>query len=264
MIIIGIILIVGGLVLYFYVQKQVRDSLLQLESTMASNIPDVIDTRKQLNASLGSNSFSMAVKLRGRAECDSPLTSELSQTPCVYFRYEVHRRYKVQEQRRDKDGNITTVWVDRSDRVAGNERIVPFELVEGEDSITVNMEGAKKEATKVLDRFDPGQQPTMSLSVGGFSMPAMGSNMQVTGFHYQEFAISVGTHLYVVGNANDRDGTLRISQHTEKGQPFLVSVKSEEEIVRGKEQQAQMAQYGGIGLVVVGIGLILFQLFGAG
>ncbi len=62
----------------------------------------------------------------------------------------------------------------------------------------------------------------------------------------------------MAGEARQSAGNLRIGRPSEKGKPFIVSVKSEEEVTAGVEGKAKTQFYIGIALVVIGLAIALF------
>ena len=88
-----------------------------------------------------------------------------------------------------------------------------------------------------MEKFERGDNMNsgLNLKLGGLNINLGSTNNghKTIGYNYREIGIRMNTDLYVIGDANDRDGVLRVSKPKDKGQPFIVSTKSEDEIVSG-------------------------------
>jgi hypothetical protein len=75
------------------------------------------------------------------------------------------------------------------------------------------------------------------MTLGSFRMgtsPKMqGGGRRTIGYRYEESAIPVGRDVYVLGEAADSGGALTIRKPSGKGTRFIVSLKSEEALVKG-------------------------------
>ena len=80
------------------------------------------------------------------------------------------------------------------------------------------------------------------------------------GYRYEEEAIWVGSPIYVLGEATDWQGELRLLRPHDDGE-FIVSVKSEEELTRQGKQSMIGLLIGAIACAVIGIGLIIAEVF---
>jgi len=69
-----------------------------------------------------------------------------------------------------------------------------------------------------------------TLNIGGFQL---GRGRRTLGYRYREWILPPQQRIYVLGGANVRSGEPCIMKPNERGQKFMVSVKSEEEIVKG-------------------------------
>ena len=86
------------------------------------------------------------------------------------------------------------------------------------------------------------------ISFGSFSL-SLGmtpGGRRILGYNYTESIIPIGQRIYVIGEASDSDGALIIKKPREKGKPFIVSLKSEEEIIGSHESSAKWYLVGAI------------------
>jgi hypothetical protein len=89
-----------------------------------------------------------------------------------------------------------------------------------------------------------------------------GDRKVVKGHTYKETAIAVGSRLYVLGEARIVDNQLAIAKPSNPNDPFLISVKSEEEIVAKRQESTNNALAGAIAGAVFGLLCILMGLVG--
>ncbi|TAE72520.1 MAG: hypothetical protein EAZ85_09505 [Bacteroidetes bacterium] len=251
LIIIGIILIGIGVFLYFNRQNALNKSM-DVRYYETSKVKDLIDTYKSISAELGAGMYSAGVvEIKGIGNTDNPLVSEHTQTECLYFESAVERKYEVQEQYSDSDGNYRTRTVTRTDTVSSNRRSTPFYINDGSgEKILVNPEGADIDAEEVLNTF----QVDAPLN---YIASSILSNSRTLGYTYRESVIPLNANLYVLGEIADRAGKVGIVKPKEAGKQFIVSMKSEDQIVADAETSAAWQLYGGIGLGIVGIILII-------
>jgi len=114
------------------------------------------------------------------------------------------------------------------------------------------MEGAKIDSVESYNRFEADPPSGFSYSYGADS--------KTLGYSYKEKIIPQGAKLYVLGEVSDRRGKLSIVKPSEKGKHFIVSTKSEEELVKSAENSATWQLYGGIASAVIGAILIVLGI----
>ena len=197
-------------------------------STAAGLAQEATDVAKEI----GPGSFTKAAEIKGTVACDSPLRSEMSGTDCVWYRSTVTREYEETYTERDSNGNARTGTRRGSEVVSTNERRVPFMVRDETGAVEVDPEGAPVEGVRVLSRFEQGDVGP-AISIGGFrlSLGAIGGGRRTIGYKIEEWALSVGARVYVLGEAKDDGGRLRVAKPSVKGGRFIISVKSEEQLL---------------------------------
>jgi hypothetical protein len=227
-------IVVGGVLLWFRARSQ--NQLLDVQSTEISPAGTLQELARSVAAEIGAGGFQRFVSVAGRAESTSPLTSELGQKECVYYTMSVEERYEETYTETDSNGRSVQKTRTSSTTVASNTRSIPFDVRDDSGAITVDPEHAKVECVKVVDKYEPSQGGLMSLSFGGFSLNLAGSGgRRILGYHYTESIIPMSERLYVIGEANDRSGSIVIGKPQEKGKPFLVKCGTRDEVVRSKK-----------------------------
>lgn len=267
-------LIIGAIVaavgIFFWIQKGKREgegAAMALAET--STVAAVNENYQSISGSLGSGNFTHFVELKGQAHAESPLTSELAKEQVIYYKSQIVHKYERLEEKRDSNGKVNRRWVSRSETVQDNEQWADgWGLKDDSGFIEVDASKAKLDSEKLLSKHEQAepQQSGLNVNLGGLKLNIGGgtnsSNYRSKGYEYTEYGIKVGTDLYVLGDANDRDGVLRVSKPTERSQPFIVSTKSEDELVSTADSKAKGAKIGayvcwGLGAAGIIAGLVM-------
>ena len=262
----GAVVAVVGVILWIMKgKKEGQAGAMELADT--STVAAVKENFESISGSLGSGSFTHFVELKGKAHADSPLTSELAKEAVIYYKSTIVHKYERLEQKKDSNGRITNDWVKRTETVQDNEQWAEGWGVQDDSGfIAIDAAKAKLDTEKLLSKFEKGDNPQSGLNVnlGGLNLNIGGgkNDYRSIGYEYTEYGIKMGTDLYVLGDANDRDGILRVSKPKEKGQPFIVSTKSEDELVAGLGSSAKGLKIGayvcwGLGVAGVIAGIVM-------
>ena len=191
-------------------------------------------------------------EIKGSASCEQPLQAPEAGTACVYYSYHLKRR----ERRRDSSGRTRYHWrtID-----SGSSR-VPFTLADSTGKVTVDPDGAKiDDAPVVVDRYvQPGEKMTE-----GVLKTVLQASTMLTGGHRQKIevrAIPVGRQLYILGDVQHAAGDeLRVAKGDNK---FLISTKSEEQLMRSLGRQRLLFNLFGAGAIIGGIILLVLKFLG--
>jgi hypothetical protein len=263
MLIAGIVCIVIAIVLVFQVSSN-KKKLDAIQSVEPHTVEFLESLRTSMAEGVGQGSLSYLTEVKGKIECEETLVSELANVGCVYYSMTIERRYEETYYETDDKGNRHRRTRSGSETMAHNERHVPFYVRDSTGKILIKAGGAEFIAEKVLSKFEPASIASGGrISFGGFSMevPSMGmiGDRKTTGYSFEEYAISVGRDIYVNGQATDRDGELCIASPG-KDSKFIVSVKSEEELIQDVGSAilwmkigAAAAAVGGVVMTLMGI-----------
>lgn len=254
----GLVVAVLGVVLWFVMkQKQAKLNVMDLyENTSAK---EITQNHQFFEEEYGKGSFSNFIEIRGNVQCDKPLKSEFAKEEVAYYRSVVTRDIEKRVQRKDANGNTTYETVRTSEKVSENERSAAFFVQDQTGQVLVDPEGAELHPRKIFSEYEQGTSPSNNwFNFSGRSFSNMGSGSTVLGYKYEEFAIPLNSHLYVLGEANDRSGKLRISKSTDKKQHFIVSTKTEDELKSDIQSNIGTLKWGAIALWVIGAGLIVY------
>jgi hypothetical protein len=233
--VIAAVLVLGAVGLFLGSGAQKR-KLTQIRGTETSTAASLKELAAAVAKDIGAGSFNQGAEVKGTIECEKPLTAELSETPCVSYTMSVTREYEETYWQTDDKGNRTRQTRRGSESMASNTRSVPFQVRDASGTIEVEPTGAKFVDEKVLSRFEQGGMGG-TLRFGSFSLDAgrflHTGDRRTIGYHLEESAIPVGRNIYVLGEAVDSDGRLRIGKPAAKGGAFIVSLKDEEQLVKG-------------------------------
>jgi hypothetical protein len=242
-----VLLIVAGVA--FWNQRTYAERMSLLRRAVPASSADI------LNAFPGE-----VVAVSGNAQHDYQLVSEQTQTPCVYYDFEVVRRYErrrggVSVGNRDLRGRRRHRGTSRGkETVAQNEQWVPFFVRDQAGKVRVNPDGALFEARKVLDRYE--REGSNDL----FGIPGLDINIgfggnRTLGYEIRENLIPVDAPVFVAGPVNENGEIARNSHHK-----LIVSHRPEGALRDewGKRERRQL-----IGAAVAA-GLGLLSLFAGG
>jgi hypothetical protein len=236
----GVIVMAGG-VGFLLARKSQLNKRLELRFVETSTAQKVRENCEKFGKDLGSGNYVATVELKGVVECDSPLTAEHSKTPCVWYHATTTREYEERVHNKGS-GSATRRG---SETVASRQDATRFSLSDDTGTILVDPEDAEVVSKVSFDEFKP--------EVGRFG----GGGRKTVGYRYKEQIVPVGQTLYVFGEASDTDGVLAVRKPTTKGR-FIVSVKSEEAMVREYAGSAKFLYVAGIAALVLGLMLILY------
>ncbi len=265
MAIVGGLLIVLCVVLLLFRRSQ-QGKLLEIRSTETLTAKELIEAAKYVTERMGeAGSFNRIAEIKGFVRCDQPITSELAQQPCVYYDMTVTREYEEDYWQTDSQSKRQVRRTRRaSEPVAHNSQRIPFWVEDSTGRIKVNPEGADVDGVQVVDRFEqPRPSGGLVLSFGGFSMDLGGfGGARTLGYRMRESVLPLDRKVYVLGEVRDSSGELAVERPREKKR-FLISLKSEEELVKSAQSAVQWLTVGAAASGIAGVVLIVVDLVGA-
>jgi hypothetical protein len=236
MVVVGVVLVVAGAVcVYLAVRARRRVHAMTAAETLTVA---ELEARRGIAAGLGAE-FTQVCEVVGQAAPGAAglLTAELSGTACVWHRSRVERRYETRERDGDGDERVTT----RTETVAQQASAAPLAVVRDGAVIALELGGQVPDgAEQVVDRFEESRRGLFSTDT-------------TLGYRYTEWVLRPGTPLYVLGEVRDGTGALVMGPPRERGQHFVVSTRSEEELTaRGRRSQVLLSRIGA-GVAVAGV-----------
>lgn len=265
MAILGGILIVVGIVLFF-IQNNARQKMKSLKQARTSTVADLVHIAQGVAAEIGAGSWRDYVKLWGQIHCDTPLTSELKQVPCVYYEMQVEREYEETVTERDSEGRTTRKTERHSEIVSQNRQSIPFLLQDSTGQVLVDPSGATIETVSVLDEFRDKAAAGSTVSFGSFSLSLGGDRdgRRTLGYRYRESILPLNRSVLVLGLATDarpdEQVKVAIEKPTTRGQKFMISLKSADQLRQGAENTAKYTFWGMVVALIAGVVLLVLGL----
>ena len=222
------------------------------------------DSASDVAREIGPGSFNQITEVKGKSVCDAPITSELAQKECVYYSMRITREYEEDYWDTDSQGRRTRRTRRSSDTVASNVRSTPFYVEDATGKIKVNPDGCVAVSEKALSKFERGERRTGRQKIGAFSIdfggisPLSGGRRTI-GYRYEEDIIPLGRDLYVLGEATDKSGEVQIVKPGDKKKKFIVSLKSEEELIKSTKSASTGLMIGATVSAVAGAVVIVLN-----
>ena len=250
----GLIIIAVGVGAFFYM-RSTKSELHAMIGTETLSIPE-LESLRAISDELGSKGgFRKTAEVVGASHPrpDGLLTAELSKTECVWYRFEVHRKYEATEI---QDGKRRTVQ--RSERVAGGTSWEGYALVdEQQRTIGVDPNGTPPDgAEQSINRFEPHNGGRDGLQLFGFKIPGLSAGNSTIGYEYEEWVLRPGRRLYILGEVHDKIGPLVISKPENDGH-FIISTRTESDLRTSREKLHKFLSIGVIAAAIIGTGLVV-------
>lgn len=268
MVLFGLILL-GVAIACFLGYRNAKAKLGEILLTQTSSIQEVSERAEAVAEALGSGYSSDYTEIKGKMESPELLSSALARRDCVYYRASVTREWEEEEWYKDDEGKQQKRIHKGSDTLFSETRHVPFYVNDGTGRLKVDPSDADIELESALSRFEPehglrfsGSQLrlgdiTVHMSSG---LPALSRGRRTLGYRFEEAIFPPTGTLYLLGTVQDHGGTLTLVKPKEKGQRYIISHKSEEELVSQQDQHSKLFFWGSVAAAVSGLLLTLAGL----
>ena len=236
-----------------------------MKATATKSVQDVSSLVDEIRTDLGGGAtgYTEYAEFKGKVSCDTPVVGELSGQQAAIAHNWVIREYETRTEQTDSEGNVTTHWKRSSERLSDNRQEAPFFLEDSTGRVKVLPRGADMTLKRVIERFEEpsavehGGGGGFALTLGSFSLSTSGysgSDRRTLGYRFIEEILPLGSDLYALGEiADTEDGLALRKPEGESKKPFLLSLKSEAELVRSTESAAKWKRIIGLGLIIGGI-----------
>jgi len=259
MIYVGIFLVVLGIVSIF-INVFNKRKLFNIKATQTFKAKDINDLCECVKEEIGPGSFNKVLEVKGFIRSDNPLIAELSGQECVYYSMKVTREYEEKYTAYENNRPVTRTRRG-SEIISSNTQSVHFYVEDDTGKILVNPNDASIDGIKSVDRFEPHTSNTGTLRFGNFSLPiSISSGSRTLGYRYVEEIIPINRRVYVLGEASDSSGELMVQKPKDKKETFLISLRSEEEIIASTEKIVKLSLIGAILGLSIGIILIVISI----
>jgi hypothetical protein len=240
----------------YWKSTQATGQVGRLVGTETSRAADVHELARAAADAAGPGAFSHRVELKGTA-VPGPrglLTSEITDTTCLWYRHKVTHHY--QESYRTKEGDRRTRR--KEEVVVDNASKQSFRLRDESGEITLvptaRVNGPRKVASEF--RQDEGGRGT-KVQLGRFSMTLPTSGDRTIGYEYEEWVLQPDTQIFVSGEAFDDRGELEV-RGPQGPDKMLISTRSEEELIEHHQGETTKARiFAGLAVVAAVVLVVL-------
>ena len=271
MLILSVVLIALGCVL-LVLSNRSRTKANAMAGTETSRIGELLELVKAVRSDLGageSSGYSEYCELKGEIVCNAAVTGEFSGQQLAMVETRVTRVYETRREERDDQGHVRTTWSKGSDTLSQNTQTAEFFIDDGSGKVRVRPPAKGVELLELVDRFEP---PTavetrsgqLSLGNGAFelSIPTFrsGSSRRLLGYKFTEKGLPIGRRAYALGHITDTEEGLVMHDNDAPEKPFILSLRSEEELVASSERNAKWLRFGGYVAALLGVALAVYSV----
>lgn len=255
----GVAFLIGAGVLGFLVYRAwaQQKAMLLTETLSADELGQLRDAATE---AAGPGTFRQRTEVVGAAVPGpgGALKAEISGQRCVWHRHVITRKYW--EERRDSNGRYRRDT--REEKIGEGGSDEPFYVRDETGKVLVHPSDKIDGLRPAFSKFEKANERRgTKVEIGRFKM-TLPSNQRggTLGYRYEEWALPPKRRVFVLGEARDQGDALVVSEPVEGGD-FVISVKSEEELMAASRQRQQLFGIGAIACVVIGMGIIVYQLF---
>lgn len=254
-IIVPLLLIGGGLFAIFYIKPKTQNSITEIKYMQTKTISELNDMFKQMDENGLGNEYREFVELKGTIVSDNLVTTPFSNRKVAYYNSKVAQVTEIKEQYRNSNGNIQTRTTKHENTISNEKSSQEIFMKDNSSEEPVILElngtGCKLDIPKTFDRFENKNNLGNYGYFKSFSWNTFGA--ETIGFKMTEETIDANQNLYVIGEAFRVGDTLHIGKPQDSKKPFIITTKSEEDLVNSSKQKAMFTLIGGIIAIVVGI-----------
>lgn len=254
-ILIPLLLIGGGLVAIFYLRPKVQNNVTEIKYMQTKTISELRDMFNQMDTNGLGNEYREFVELKGEVVSDKLIDTPFSNRKVVYCESKLAQVTEIREQYRDSNGNMQTRVKKQEHTISNEKSSQEISIIDNTSNESVILEingtGCKLDIPKTFDRFEPKDNLEKYRYFNSFSYNRFGA--ETLGFKMTEETIEENQKLYVIGEAFRVENTIHIGKPQDSKKPFIITTKSEEDLVNSSNQKALFALIGGIIAIVIGI-----------
>ncbi|HMP40254.1 MAG TPA: E3 ubiquitin ligase family protein [Roseiflexaceae bacterium] len=244
---IGILFLLAAVALFFGYRSQ-QAKLRAIGATETYTAALLTQIHQRIVGSLGGEALAEGCEVSGMIECDEPLRGPVSGQALVAYSHVVSREFEEPVTRTNTEGKSETKVERGSEVIESTQKRVAFWIRDETGRVLVDPEGATIEDQQELaNRFEEANDPGLA-------------RRRNLGKRSRESGLPVGVRVFIFGCAVDRGGQLVITRPP-KGGRFLISRKSEQELVSSAEGSARTLRLLAIVSGVIGGLTLIYGLF---
>lgn len=254
-IIIPILFIVGGLVAIFYIRPKTKDNVTEIKYMQTKTISELNDMFKQMDENGLGDNYREFVELKGTISADNLVETPFSNRKVAYCESIVSQVTESKEQYRDSNGNMRTRVNKHENTISNEKSSQDISIVDNSSNesvvLEINASGCKLDIPKTFDRFEQKGNLGNYRYFKSFSLNRFGA--ETLGFKLIEKTINANQNIYAIGEAFKVGNKIHIGKPQDNKKPFIVTTKSEEDLINTSNKNAMIALIGGIIAIVIGV-----------
>lgn len=257
-IIIALLLIGGGLGAIFYLKPKTQNNITEIKYMQTKTISELKDMFNQMDSNGLGQDYREFVELKGTAVSSNLVGTPFSNREVVYCESKLAQVTETNEQYRDNNGNLRTRTTKQENTISDEKTSQEISMVDNSTNepvvLEINGTGCNLDIPKTFDRFEPKANLGNYRYFNSFSWNRYGS--ETLGFKMIEKTIEANQNLYVIGEAFKVGNIIHIGKPQDNKKPFIVTTKSEEDLINSSNQKSLFLLIGGLIAIAVGIGLL--------
>ena len=254
-ILIPILLIVGGLVAIFYIRPKTQNDVVEIKYLKTKKISELKDMFNQMDESGLGDDYREFIELKGKIKSQDLVKTPFSNKSVAYYEANVSEVTETVERYIDENGQAKTRRIRNESNISNEESSQEIAFIDDSTNepiiLEINGTGCRLDISKTFDKLEKKNNLGRYSYFNSHSLGMYSS--QTIGFRLTEKTINENQNLYVIGEAYRVGDEIRIGKPQDSKKPFIVTTKTEEDLINKSKQNAMIALIGGIVAIVIGI-----------
>ena len=255
-----------------------RGRLRRIQAIRSVTIEELYGLQQEVAKEIGAGAFGEVVKLQADLVCEQPLIAPFSGEGCIAYQNKIVEVFEELVTSTDSEGKTTRSWQRKDRCISNEERRCDFSVQQGSLRIAVDPDGADIDLVEIINRMEPGQLSPLGVSAGiegaaGVALQLASTlinskagrgqdqSFRLIGYRRQESIFPASGSVFVVAEASDSDGALRLRQPTKSGL-FLIRNQGEEGVLKSLRNSINLWTIGWVSFAVVAIIVLICAMLG--
>ena len=234
--------------------------------------------QQEVAKEIGAGAFGEVVKLQADLVCEQPLIAPFSGEGCIAYQNKIVEVFEELVTSTDSEEKTTRSWQRKDRCISNEERRCDFSVQQGSLRIAVDPDGADIDLVEIINRMEPGQLSPLGVSAGiegaaGVALQLASTlinskadrgqdqSFRLIGYRRQESIFPASGSVFVVAEASDSDGALRLRQPTKSGL-FLIRNQGEEGVLKSLRNSINLWTIGWVSFAAVAIIVLICAMLG--
>lgn len=258
-IIVPLIAIAVGLFAIFYLRPKTQNNVTEMKFMKTKTISELKEMFAQMDANGLGNEYREFVELKGAILSNDLVETPFSNRKVAYCESKLIQVTEVREQYRDANGAMRTRVRKVENTISNEKTSQEISMIDSSTNETVEIEingvGCNADIQNSFDRFEPKNNLRNYRYFNSFSWNRFGA--ETLGFRMVEKTIEKNQNLYVIGEAFKVGDKIHIGKPQDSKKPFIVTTKSEEDLINKSNQNAKIYLIGGIIAIAIGVIMLI-------